>query len=335
MVLEINTWNMVKFAPYYLRVKQAGKNVNPKTLSYIIKRVLLAVLTVWIVLTITFFVMHFVPGGPFASEKAITPAAQAALEAKYGLDKPLMEQYWTYLVDAFTKFDFGPSLKQRGRMVIDVIKDGLKTSAKLGIIAAAWATIVGVVLGAMAALRRNTILDRVVMVISTAFVSMPSFIMGSLLLLFFSVKLGLVPANGETAKGLILPVITLGLSPMANIIRLTRSSMLDVLGQDYIRTARAKGVAPAKIIFGHALKNALIPVITYVGPMLAYIVTGSLVVEQIFAVPGIGRAFVQSIINRDYSMIMGTTIVLASLIVIMNLISDILYKIVDPRIDFS
>ena len=238
-------------------------------------------------------------------------------------------------MDAFTKFDFGPSLKQRGRMVIDVIKDGLKTSAKLGIIAAAWATIVGVVLGAMAALRRNTILDRVVMVISTAFVSMPSFIMGSLLLLLFSVKLGLVPANGETAKGLILPVITLGLSPMANIIRLTRSSMLDVLGQDYIRTARAKGVAPAKIIFGHALKNALIPVITYVGPMLAYIVTGSLVVEQIFAVPGIGRAFVQSIINRDYSMIMGTTIVLASLIVIMNLISDILYKIVDPRIDFS
>ncbi len=327
--------NVLEFAPYYLRVKQAGKNVNPKTLSYIIKRVLLAVLTVWIVLTITFFVMHFVPGGPFASEKAVTPAVQAALEAKYGLDKPLMEQYWTYLVDAFTKFDFGPSLKQRGRMVIDVIKDGLKTSAKLGIIAAAWATIVGVVLGAMAALRRNTILDRVVMVISTAFVSMPSFIMGSLLLLLFSVKLGLVPANGETAKGLILPVITLGLSPMANIIRLTRSSMLDVLGQDYIRTARAKGVAPAKIIFGHALKNALIPVITYVGPMLAYIVTGRLVVEQIFAVPGIGRAFVQSIINRDYSMIMGTTIVLASLIVIMNLISDILYKIVDPRIDFS
>ena len=327
--------NMLEFAPYYLRVKQAGKNVNPKTLSYIIKRVLLAVLTVWIVLTITFFVMHFVPGGPFASEKAVTPAVQAALEAKYGLDKPLMEQYWTYLVDAFTKFDFGPSLKQRGRMVIDIIKDGLKTSAKLGLIAAAWATVAGVVLGAMAALKRNTILDRIVMVISTAFVSMPSFIMGSLLLLLFSVKLGLVPANGETAKGLILPIITLGLSPMANIIRLTRSSMLDVLGQDYIRTARAKGVAPAKIIFGHALKNALIPVITYIGPMLAYIVTGSLVVEQIFAVPGIGRAFVQSIINRDYPLIMGTTIVLASLIVIMNLISDILYKIVDPRIDFS
>lgn len=328
---------MVKFAPYIQTESQkiGRQNVNPKTLSYIVKRILLAVLTVWVVLTITFFVMHFVPGGPFASEKAITPAVQAALEAKYGLDKPLMEQYWTYLVDAFTKFDFGPSLKQRGRMVIDVVKDGLKTSAKLGLIAALWATVVGVVLGASAALKRNTVLDRIIMVISTAFVSMPSFIMGSLMLLFFSVKLGLVPANGETAKGLILPVITLGLSPMANIIRLTRSSMLDVLGQDYIRTARAKGVAPLRIIFGHALKNALIPVITYIGPMLAYIVTGSLVVEQIFAVPGIGRAFVQSIINRDYPLIMGTTIVLASLIVIMNLISDILYKIVDPRIDFS
>lgn len=337
MLIEIVTIFMVKFAPYIQTESQkiGRQNVNPKTLSYIVKRILLAVLTVWVVLTITFFVMHFVPGGPFASEKAITPAVQAALEAKYGLDKPLMEQYWTYLVDAFTKFDFGPSLKQRGRMVIDVVKDGLKTSAKLGLIAALWATVAGVVLGASAALKRNTVLDRIIMVISTAFVSMPSFIMGSLMLLFFSVKLGLVPANGETAKGLILPVITLGLSPMANIIRLTRSSMLDVLGQDYIRTARAKGVAPLRIIFGHSLKNALIPVITYIGPMLAYIVTGSLVVEQIFAVPGIGRAFVQSIINRDYPLIMGTTIVLASLIVIMNLISDILYKIVDPRIDFS
>ncbi|MBQ0070253.1 MAG: ABC transporter permease [Spirochaetales bacterium] len=309
--------------------------MNPKTLSYIIKRIVLAVLTVWIVLTITFFVMHFVPGGPFASEKAVTPAVQAALEAKYGLDKPLMVQYLTYMRDVFTRFDFGPSLKQRGRNVIDIMTDGLKTSAKLGVIAAGWSVVAGVILGAVAALKRNTFLDRVIMVISTAFISMPSFIMGSLMLLFFSVKLGLVPANGETAKGLILPIITLGLSPMANVIRLTRSSMLDVLGQDYIRTARAKGVAPRRIIFGHALKNALIPVITYIGPMLAYIVTGSLVVEQIFAVPGIGRAFVKSIINRDYPLIMGTTIMLASLIVIMNLLSDILYKVVDPRIDFS
>ena len=170
------------------------------------------------------------------------------------------------------------------------------------------------------------------MVLTTAFISMPSFIMGSLMLIVFSVKLGWLPANGDSVQGLILPVIALSLSPMANITRLTRSSMLDVLGQDYIRTARAKGVPPVKIIFGHALKNSLIPVITYCGPMLAYIVTGSLVIEQVFAVPGIGRAFVSSITGRDYPLIMGTTIVLAVLIVVMNLVSDILYKIVDPRI---
>ena len=322
--------------------------MNSKTLFYILKRILLAILTVWVVITITFFVMRAVPGGPFMGEKAITAAAQAALEAKYGLDKPLMEQYFTYLKDVVTKFDFGPSLKQRGRMVIDIIGDGMKTSAKLGVIAAFLALIVGVVLGAIAALRRNKFVDKVIMVVTTAkfvdkvimvvttaFVSMPSFIIGSLLLVLFSIKLGVLPANGTTAKGLILPIITLALYPMAYITRLTRSSMLDVLGQDYIRTAKAKGVSPVKIIFGHALKNSLIPVITYFGPMLAYIVTGSLVVEQIFAVPGIGRAFVSSITNRDYPMIMGTTIVLACLIVIMNLVSDILYKVVDPRINLE
>ncbi len=309
--------------------------MSSKTMFYILKRVLLALLTIWIVITITFFVMHSVPGGPFMSEKAISKEAQAALEAKYGLDKPLFEQYTTYLEDIVTEFDFGPSLKQRGRTVIDIIMDGMRTSAKLGVIAAAMAAVIGVVAGATAALRRNTVLDKSIMVISTAFVSMPSFIMGTLLLLFFSVKLGLVPANGSTSAGLILPVITLSLSPMANITRLTRSSMLDVLGQDYIRTAKAKGVAGSKVIFGHALKNSLIPVLTYLGPMLAFIVTGSMVVEQIFAVPGIGRQFVSSIQNRDYTMIMGTTIFLASLIVVLNLITDILYKVVDPRIDFE
>jgi len=309
--------------------------MSSKTLFYILKRVLLALLTIWIVITITFFVMHAVPGGPFMSEKAITKEAQAALEAKYGLDKPLFEQYTSYLRDIVTKFDFGPSLKQRGRTVIDIIMDGMRTSAKLGLIAACSAAVTGIVLGAVAALRRNRIIDKVIMVITTAFVSMPSFIMGSFLLLFFSVQLGWLPANGAAEGGLILPIITLALYPMAYITRLTRSSMLDVLGQDYIRTAKAKGVAGGKVIFGHALKNSLIPVLTYFGPMLAFIVTGSMVVEQIFAVPGIGRQFVSSIQNRDYTMIMGTTIFLAALIVIMNLITDILYKVVDPRIDFE
>ncbi len=306
--------------------------MNAKTWKYILMRILLALLTVWVVITVTFFVMRAVPGGPFLGEKAISEAAQAALEAKYGLDKPVMEQYFTYLKDIFTKFDFGPSLKLRGRQVIDVIKDGMLVSAELGLIAAGIALACGVVLGSVAALQRNKLIDKVIMVLTTACISMPSFIMGTLFLLVFALQLAWFPANGETTKGLILPVITLSLSPMANITRLTRSSMLDVLGQDYIRTAKAKGVSPRKIIFGHALKNSLIPVITYFGPMLAYIVTGSLVVEQIFAVSGIGRYFVSSITGRDYPLIMGTTIVLASLIVIMNLLSDIMYKIVDPRI---
>ncbi|MBQ9388119.1 MAG: ABC transporter permease [Lachnospiraceae bacterium] len=309
--------------------------MNTKTLKYIIKRLLLALLTIWVVITVTFFVMHAVPGGPFLGEKAISAEAQAALEAKYGLNKPLFEQYLTYLRDVVFKFDFGPSIKQRGRMVIDILSDGFRTSAKLGIMAVAGSTVLGVILGALAALRRNKLIDKIIMVVTTAFVSMPSFIMGSLLLAVFAVSLGWFPANGSTSSGLVLPVITLALYPMAYITRLTRSSMLDVLGQDYIRTAKAKGVPARKVIFKHALKNSLIPVITYLGPELAYIVTGSLVVEQIFAVPGIGRAFVSSITNRDYTMIMGTTIVLAILIVVMNLVSDICYKIADPRINLE
>lgn len=173
------------------------------------------------------------------------------------------------------------------------------------------------------------------MIISTAFISMPSFIVGSLFLVLFSIQLQWFPANGATAGGLILPILTLGLVPMANITRLTRSSMLDVLGQDYIRTAKAKGVSQTKTIFKHALRNAVIPDITYFGPLIAALVTGSLVVEQIFAVPGIGRAFVQSIVNRDYTVLMGTTIVLAVIVVLMNLLSDILYKAVDPRIELK
>jgi len=306
--------------------------MNTKTLLYILKRLALALLTIWIVITITFFVTRAVPGGPFLGEKALSEAATAALNAKYGLDKPVFEQYTTYLSDIITKLDFGPSLKDRGRDVADIILEGMKVSLKLGLSAAAIATVTGIVLGAVAALRRNKIIDKVIMVITTAFVSMPSFIMGTLLLLVFALNLHLVPANGAMEGGLILPVVTLALYPAAYITRLTRSSMLDVLGQDYIRTARAKGVSPVKVIFGHALKNSLIPVITYLGPMLAYIVTGSLVVEQIFAVPGIGRDFVNSITNRDYPLIMGTTIVLATLIVVMNLVSDIMYKVVDPRI---
>ncbi|MDD2426873.1 MAG: ABC transporter permease [Eubacteriales bacterium] len=309
--------------------------MSSKTLFYILKRIVLAFLTILIVITITFFAMHAIPGGPFLGEKAVSPAVIEALEAKYGLDKPIFEQYITYVKGILLDLDFGPSLKQRGMMVIDIITDGLRTSIRLGVIAAAIALFFGLLLGSIASLRRNTMVDRIIMVVTTAFVSMPSFIMGSLLLLVFAVQLAIVPANGSTPAGLILPIITLSLYPMAYITRLTRSSMLDVLGQDYIRTARAKGVSYPGIIGGHALKNAVIPVITYFGPMLAYIVTGSLVVERIFAVPGIGRSFVNSITGRDYTLIMGTTIVLSTLIVLMNLLGDIMYKLVDPRISFE
>ena len=307
--------------------------MDSKTLLYILKRTALAVVTVWVVITVTFFVMRAVPGGPFLGEKALSPEAVAALEKKYGLDKPLLSQYGTYLKDIVTRLDFGPSLKQRGRSVSQVISEGLRVSAGLGLTAAVIATASGLVLGTWAALRRNKLTDKVIMVVTTGFVSMPSFIIGTLLLLLFAVKWMVVPANGTMAGGLILPVVTLALYPAAYITRLTRSSMLEVLGQDYIRTARAKGVPRGRLVFAHALKNALLPVITYLGPMIAGIVTGSLVVEQIFAVPGIGRTFVSSITNRDYPMIMGTTIVLSVLIVVMNLLSDLLYRAVDPKIE--
>ena len=309
--------------------------MNTKTLLYILKRIAMAVLTVWVVITVTFFVTRAVPGGPFMGEKAITEAAQAALEAKYGLDKPVMEQYFTYLSDVLTKLDFGPSLKMRGRMVIDVIADGLKTSVKLGVIAAFTALGIGVVLGSVAALRRNTILDKCIMVITTAFVSMPSFIMGTLLLLCFAVIFPIFPANGSTTEGLVLPIITLSLYPMAYITRLTRSSMLDVLGQDYIRTARAKGLSEFKIITRHALRNALLPVITVLGPTVANLLTGSFVVENIFAIPGLGKYFVNSVSQRDYTTIMGVTIFYAAFLMAMVLVVDVFYCLIDPRIQYE
>ena len=309
--------------------------MSSKTLMYIVKRLLLAILTVWLVITVTFFVMHAIPGGPFVGEKAVTESVKKAMEAKYGLDKPVAEQYFTYLGDIVTKLDFGPSLKQRGRMVIDIIGDGMKTSAYLGVIAAVIALVFGVVLGSVAALRRNKIIDRVIMVITTAFVSMPSFIMGTLLLILFAVNLNWLPANGAADNGMILPIITLSLYPMAYITRLTRSSMLDVLGQDYIRTAKAKGVSKYKVIFKHALRNSLLPIITYAGPEIAYIITGSMVVETVFTVGGIGSKFVSAITNRDYTMIMATTIFLATLMVVANVICDLLYKVVDPRIKYE
>ena len=308
--------------------------MDSKLALYIIKRLTLAVVTIFLIITITFFVMHEVPGGPFLSEKAPSPAVTAALEAKYGLDKPKSEQFVTYL-KGIMKGDFGPSIKQRGRDVTTVIMKGFEVSLKLGGTAAAIALTLGTILGSIAAIYHNRMIDKIIMVVTTGLVAMPSFIIATLLLLVFCVWMGIFPANGNEPGGLVLPIISLSLYPMSYTTRLTRSSMLDVLSQDYIRTARAKGVKPSKVLFKHALRNAVTPVVTYAGPMIAYIITGSLVVEKIFAVPGLGKEFVSSIINRDYTMIMGTTIFLGALIIIMMLISDILYKVFDPRIQLG
>lgn len=308
--------------------------MDSKLALYIVKRLTLAFVTIFLIITITFFAMHYIPGGPFLKEKASSPAVTKALEAKYGFNKPLSEQYLTYL-KGVAKFDFGPSLKQRGREVSTVIMTGFKVSAKLGGTAAAIALVLGMIFGSLAAVFHNKTIDKIIMVISTALVAMPSFIIATLFLLIFCVWLGIFPANGNAPGGLVLPIISLSLYPMSYTVRLTRSSMLDVLSQDYIRTAKAKGVRPSKVLFKHALRNAATPVITYAGPMIAYIITGSLVVEKIFAVPGLGKDFVSSIINRDYTMIMGTTIFLGALIIIMMLVTDIMYKIFDPRIQLG
>ena len=303
--------------------------------KYIIKRIGLAIVTIWAVATITFFLMNLVPGGPFLSEKAVSPTAMAALEAKYGLDKPLFEQYITYLTDALHG-DFGDSLKQRGRTVTSIIVTKFPVSARVGGVAVLVALLLGIPLGCIAAMHRGKFLDNLISVISTCGIAVPSFVICTVLMYFLGVHLKILPTYGLTSwKHYVMPVMALSFYPMAYIMRLMRSSMLDVLGQDYMRTCKAKGVSQAVSIFKHALRNAILPVITYVGPMLAYTLTGSFVVEKIFTIPGLGGEFIGSISSRDYTVIMGTTIFLATLLIVMNVIVDIIYKIVDPRIKLN
>lgn len=301
--------------------------------KYAVKRLLLAVVTVFVIITITFFAMNAIPGGPFQSEKAPEPSVRRALEARYNLDKPLGEQYLIYL-NNMLHGDFGISLKN-GREITQTITESFAISAKLGGLAALTAVVLGLLFGSVAALTRNKWPDRAIIFFTTLFVSVPSFVLATLLLLVFCLKLGWFQVWSAGSHSYLLPIIALALYPMAYITRLTKSSMLDVLGQDYIRTARSKGLRESAVIFKHALRNALIPVITYVGPMVAYILTGSLVVETVFTIGGLGSKFVAGITNRDYPMIMATTIFLATLMVIMTLISDLVYKAVDPQISFD
>jgi len=276
--------------------------------------------------------MNMVPGGPFLSEKAVTPQAQAAMEAKYGLDKPLFQQYTTYMT-GILKGDFGLSIKKRGRTVSQIIGTKFPVSAKVGGLALILAVCTGIPLGAVAAFNRGKFIDNLLVVLSTAGIAIPSFLSSTILIYIFTTKLKWLPSLGlKDAQSYIMPVVALALYPTFYMARLMRSSMLDVMGQDYMRTAKAKGVTTFKAIFKHALRNAILPVITYLGPLLAALMTGSFIIEKIFNIPGLGSEFVSSITSRDYPMIMGTTIFLAVFIIIMNLFVDIAYAIVDPRI---
>ena len=300
--------------------------------KYIIKRVAMGIFSIFIVATVTFFVMNLVPGGPFVAEKSISAAAQQALAEKYGLDKPLGVQYVNYM-KSLLHGDLGLSLRQRGRTVNQIIASKLPVSCRLAGIAVVVALCVGIPLGCISAYNRGKWLDNVIIVFATCGIAIPSFISSVLLLYQFGMNMKVLPTVGlNSAAAYIMPVTALAIYPSAYITRLMRSSLLDVMGQDYMRTARAKGVSQFMILFKHALRNAILPVITYVGPMLASLMTGSFVVEKIFSVPGLGRDFVSAITNRDYTMIMGTTILLSSMVIIANVIVDILYKIIDPRI---
>ena len=300
--------------------------------KYILKRAIMSLITAFLVATLTFFVMNMVPGGPFLSEKAVTPQAQAAMEAKYGLDKPLFQQYTTYMT-GILKGDFGLSIKKRGRTVSQIIGTKFPVSAKVGGLALILAVCTGIPLGAVAAFNRGKFIDNLLVVLSTAGIAIPSFLSSTILIYIFTTKLKWLPSLGlKDAQSYIMPVVALALYPTFYMARLMRSSMLDVMGQDYMRTAKAKGITTFKAIFKHALRNAILPVITYLGPLLAALMTGSFIIEKIFNIPGLGSEFVSSITSRDYPMIMGTTIFLAVFIIIMNLFVDIAYAIVDPRI---
>ena len=300
--------------------------------KYIVKRVLFGVITAFVVASLTFFIMNLVPGGPFRAEKAVTPQAQAAMEAKYGLDKPLFVQYLTYMGDLLHG-DMGMSLKKRGFTVNDIIRNKFPVSARLGGLAVLVAVFFGVPLGSVAAYHRGKIVDNIIIVFSTAGIAIPSFLSSTLLMYVLSVKLKLLPSLGlDDPVSYIMPVAALALYPTSYIARLMRSSMLDVIGQDYMRTARAQGVSTFKAIFKHALRNAILPVVTYLGPLLASLMTGSFIIEKIFTIPGLGHEFVSAIPSRDYPLIMGTTIFLACFIILMNVIVDIAYAFIDPRI---
>ena len=299
---------------------------------YVLRRIGSALVILWVIISITFVLMHAIPGGPFTSEKKLPPQVKASIEAKYHLDDPLWKQYADYIGGVVTG-DLGPSYKYEGRSVNDIIGESFPVSAQLGLLALCVAIVGGIAAGAISAMRPNGIIDYAITFISTLGISVPTFIIGAVLVYVVGFELRWLPvAMWRGPSYMILPVLTLAAQPMAFIARLTRSGLLDVYQQEYIRTARAKGLGAWNILIRHALGNAILPVITYIGPLAASLLTGSFIVETIFAIPGLGQYFVTSIYNRDYTVILGVTVFYSTLIVVLNIIVDMIYPIIDPRV---
>jgi oligopeptide transport system permease protein len=307
-------------------------------LVYIMKRAAWAVVTLFFIICLTFLLMNTIPGSPFLDDRAVSPQVLAELQAKYGLDKPLPVQLKNYITRLLSG-DMGLSLKmQRNRPVAAIITEMFPVSARIGLISLLWAAAAGIALGCISAYRRGKWQDKLLQALTTLGIAFPGFVVATLLLVCFAGGIWHIFPTGGLVRGAasyVLPCLTLGLAPMCSIARYTRSSMLDVLNKPYIKTVRFYGFSNAKLIFKYALRNALIPIVTYIGPVTAGILTGSFVVETVFNIPGLGRYFVQSITSRDYPIIMGTTIFFAALVICISLLVDILYKIIDPRIKLA
>lgn len=302
---------------------------------FIARRLLETIPVLLIIITATFFMIRFVPGGPFTAEKAVTPEILRNLEAHYGLDKPLYRQYLDYL-GSLLRGDLGPSFKYPNRTVNEIIADKLPVSLELGLISLGVALVIGLTLGVLAAIRRNTWIDYVCSSVAMTGICVPTFVLGPLLILIFAIHLGRFNASGwYTPIDRVLPCLTLGCVYAAYLARLTRGGMLEVLNQDYIRTARAKGASELRVIFRHALRGGLLPVVSFLGPAIAGILTGSFVIETIFQIPGLGREFVTSAANRDYTLILGTVILYATLIIVLNLVVDVVQVWLNPKLKFE
>lgn len=303
---------------------------------YIVKRLIGMLLTIWIIATLTFIVMKFIPGDPFASDADVFPEEVLEnLRAAYNLDKPVPVQYILYMKDLIT-LDLGTSIVSDTRSVNQIIGSGMAASATVGLLAMAIALFFGILLGVVAAINHNKVIDYMSMIIAIIGISIPNFLLAPLLIKIFAVDLHLLPvASWGSWKHAILPALALSTTPLAVVARYTRSSMLDVLNQNYMKTADAKGLSTYKIVFEHGIRNAILPVITFIGPLFVSLITGTFVIEKIFAIPGIGRYFVDSIFNRDYPVIMGTTVFYSVLLVVILFLIDVSYRFIDPRIKLT